>query len=107
MEGRARCCGSVRFSRRLMPEEDAVRRPCRRSAGLGALVVQELVREAQLPLDIVKLSVHETQSACEQRAGIASPVGEDLYQQRSPPITGIPSLAQVHAAPETFTCIPT
>ena len=30
--------------------------------------VQELVERPELPLDIVKLSVHETQEACEQRA---------------------------------------
>lgn len=70
--------------------------------------VQELVKKPELPLDIVRLSVHETQEACEQRAAVRRQWEEDLYQQEikaydwnsKPWPTYMQRL-------QTFTCIPT
>ena len=44
--------------------------------------VQEIPRKAELPWDVVKLSVHETQAACEERAATRRQWEADLYQQQ-------------------------
>jgi hypothetical protein len=43
--------------------------------------VQEVPKKPELPQDIVKLSVHETQAACEERAATRRQWQEDLNQQ--------------------------
>ena len=43
--------------------------------------VQDIPRKAELPRDVVKLSVHETQAACEERAATRRQWQEDLNQQ--------------------------
>ncbi len=70
--------------------------------------VQELVERPELPLDIVKLSVHDTQEVCEQRAVLRRQWQEDLYQQEiqayhwdSKP------WPKYMLRRQTFTCIPT
>lgn len=70
--------------------------------------VQELAQKPELPLDIVKLSVHDTQEACEQRAAVRRQWEDDLYQQEikaydwnAKPWPGYMRRVQ------TFTCIPT
>ncbi len=70
--------------------------------------VQEMPKKPEMPQDIVKLSVHETQNACEERAATRRQWQEDLNQQeiksfdwnRKP----WPSYMQRR---QTFTCIPT
>ena len=44
--------------------------------------VQDIPRKAELPRDVVKLSVHETQAACEERAATRRQWQGDLYQQQ-------------------------
>ena len=70
--------------------------------------VQDMPQKPELPQDIVKLSVHDTQEACEQRASLRRQWEEDLYQQEvkaydwdSKPWPGYMRRVQ------TFTCIPT
>jgi hypothetical protein len=43
--------------------------------------VQGLENKPEMPRDIVKLSVHETQEACEERAAARRQWQEDLSQQ--------------------------
>ena len=43
--------------------------------------VQELESKPEMPRDIVKLSVHETQEACQERAAARRQWQEDLSQQ--------------------------
>jgi hypothetical protein len=43
--------------------------------------VQQLENKPEMPLDIVKLSVHETKEACEERAATRRQWQDDLYQQ--------------------------
>ena len=69
--------------------------------------VQQLQNKPEMPLDVVKLSVHETQEACEQRAATRRQWQEDLYQQQikdyewnSKPWPGYMLRRQ------TFSCIP-
>ena len=44
--------------------------------------VQQLENKPEMPLDVVKLSVHQTQEDCEQRAATRRQWREDLYQQQ-------------------------
>jgi len=44
--------------------------------------VEQLERMPELPLDVVKLSVHDTQAACEERATARRQWQEELYQQQ-------------------------
>jgi hypothetical protein len=69
--------------------------------------VQQLDSKPEMPLDVVKLSVHETQAACEERATVRRQWQEDLYQQQikdfdwsAKPWPGYMLRRQ------TFTCIP-
>ena len=43
--------------------------------------VQDMPQKPEMPQDIVKLSVHETQAACEERAATRRQWQEDLNQQ--------------------------
>jgi hypothetical protein len=43
--------------------------------------VQEIPKKPEMPQDIVKLSVHDTQAACEERAATRRQWQEDLNQQ--------------------------
>ena len=69
--------------------------------------VQQLENKPEMPLDIVKLSVHETQASCEERAATRRQWQDDLYQQQikdfdwnSKPWPGYMLRRQ------TFACIP-
>jgi hypothetical protein len=70
--------------------------------------VQEIPGKPEMPFDIVKLSVHETQALCEERAVTRRQWQEDLNQQEvksfdwnSKPWPGYMVRSQ------TFTCIQT
>jgi hypothetical protein len=70
--------------------------------------VQELVHKPEMPLDIVKLSVHDTQEACEQRASIRRQWEEDLYQQEIQSFDwNSKPWPKYMLRLQTFTCIPT
>ena len=69
--------------------------------------VEQLENKPEMPLDVVKLSVHETQAACEEKAATRRQWQEDLYQQQikdfnwnSKPWPGYMLRRQ------SFTCIP-
>ena len=69
--------------------------------------VQEIPRKPELPRDVVKLSVHETQEACEQRAVTRRQWEEDLYQQQIKDFdwNSKPWPTYMRRR-QTFTCIP-
>lgn len=70
--------------------------------------VQELVQKPEMPLDIVKLSVHDTLEACEQRAAIRRQWEEDLYQQEIKAFDwNSKPWPKYMQRLQTFTCIPT
>lgn len=69
--------------------------------------VQELVQKPEMPLDVVKLSVHNTQEACEQRAAIRRQWEEDLYQQEIKAFDwNSKPWPKYMLRLQTFTCIP-
>ena len=70
--------------------------------------VQELVERPELPLDIVKLSVYDTQEACEQRAALRRQWQDDFYQQEIQAYNwDSKPWPKYMLRRQTFTCIPT
>ena len=69
--------------------------------------VQEIPQKGELPRDVVKLSVHETQEACEQRAVTRRQWEEDLYQQQVKDFDwNAKPWPRYMLRRQTFTCIP-
>ena len=69
--------------------------------------VQQMENKPEMPLDIVKLSVHETKEACEERAATRRQWQEELYQQE---VTSFDWSSKPWPTymlrRQTFTCIP-
>ena len=69
--------------------------------------VQDLESKPEIPRDVVKLSVHETQAACEERAGIRRQWQVELSRQE---VTSFDWNSKPWPAymlrRHTFTCIP-
>lgn len=69
--------------------------------------VQQLESKPEMPLDIVKLSVHETQEACEAQAVTRRQWQEDLYQQEVKSFDWNSKPWPTYMLRrQTFTCIP-
>ena len=70
--------------------------------------VQDMSRKPEMPQDVVKLSVHETQAACEERAVTRRRWQEDLEKQE---VTSFDWNSKPWPSymlrRQTFTCIPT
>ena len=69
--------------------------------------VQQLENKPEMPLDVVKLSVHDTQAACEERAVVRRQWEEDLYQQQIKDFDwNSKPWPSYMLRRQTFTCIP-
>jgi len=70
--------------------------------------VQDMPQKPEMPQDIVKLSVHDTQAACEERATIRRQWQESLNQQEVPSFDwNSKPWPNYLLRRQTFTCIQT
>lgn len=69
--------------------------------------VQQYQNKPEMPLDVVKLSVHETQASCEEQALTRQQWQEDLYQQQIKDFAWDSKPWPTYMLRrQTFTCIP-